>query len=92
MDSSTLNPGDGIILQMMDTDDSTVGGFNPFGEFLHEDAGVPSVSGNETGATKTCETVIMPLTNGEYEGNFSPSGNTPLTKTRLKLLEYQKIK
>lgn len=70
VDDAALNPGDGIILQMMDTDDSTVGGFNPFNEFLYEDAGVPSVSGNETGATANCETVIMSLTNGEYAGDF----------------------
>ena len=70
VDNSVLNPGDGIILQMMDTDDSTVGGFNPFNEFLYEDAGVPSVSGNETGDTEYCETVIMSLTNGDYAGDF----------------------
>ncbi len=70
VDNSVLNPGDGIILQMMDTDDSTVGGFNPFNEFLYEDAGVPSVSGNETGETEYCETVIMTLTSGNYDGDF----------------------
>ena len=70
VDNSTLNPGDGILLQMMDSDDSTVGGFNPFNEFLYEDPGLPSETGRETGTTDTCETVIMSLTNGTYAGNL----------------------
>ena len=69
-DEASLNAGNGIILQMIDDDDSTVGGFNPFNSYLYEDAGVPSRTGNETGKSKTCDTVNMTLTNGVYEGDF----------------------
>ncbi|MBE6991078.1 MAG: hypothetical protein E7430_00665 [Ruminococcaceae bacterium] len=69
-DEASLNAGNGIILQMIDDDDSTVGGFNPFNSYLYEDAGVPSRSGNETGKSKKCDTVNMTLTNGVYEGDF----------------------
>lgn len=69
-DKASLNAGNGIILQMIDDDDSTVGGFNPFNSYLYEDAGVPSRSGNETGASTKCDTVNMTLTNGVYEGDF----------------------
>ncbi len=74
VDEAELNPGNGIILQMIDDDDSTVGmgdfstmGFNTH---LYEDAGRPSQNGNETGKTENNENVIMTLTNGEYEGDF----------------------
>ncbi len=70
VDNAELNPENGILLQMMDTDDSTVGGFNPFNEFLYEDAGVPSESGNVTGESASNEMVIMTLTNGEYTGDL----------------------
>ena len=74
VDEAELNPGNGIILQMIDDDDSTVGmgdmntmGFNTS---LVEAAGMPSTNGNETGASSSNEQVIMTLTNGEYTGNF----------------------
>ena len=41
-DGAELNPGNGIIFQMIDNDDSSVGGFNPFGTYLIEEAGVPT--------------------------------------------------
>ena len=41
-DGAELNPGNGIIFQMIDNDDSTVGGFNPFGTYLYEEAGFPT--------------------------------------------------
>ena len=40
-DDAELHPGSGIIFQMIDNDDSTVGGFNPFGTYLKEEAGFP---------------------------------------------------
>ena len=74
VDNAELNPGNGIILQMIDDDDSTVGmgdfttmGFNTS---LVEASGRPSQNGSETGATTNNENVIMTLTNGEYEGNL----------------------
>ena len=41
-DGCELNPGNGIIFQMIDNDDSSVGGFNPFGTYLIEEEGVPT--------------------------------------------------
>lgn len=70
VDKASLNAGNGIILQMIDDDDITVGGFNPFNSYLYEDAGVPSRSGNETGKSSTSDQVVMTLTNGVYEGDF----------------------
>ena len=73
-DEAVLNPGNGIILQMIDDDDSTVGmgdmntmGFNTT---LVEAAGMPSQNGNETGESASNEEVTMTLTNGQYAGNF----------------------
>lgn len=73
-DNAVLNPGNGIIVQMIDDDDSTVGmgdfstmGFNTS---LIEAAGMPSTNGNETGATATCEEVNAVFANGEYVGDL----------------------
>jgi hypothetical protein len=73
-DEAELNPGNGIIIQMIDDDDSTVGmgdmttmGFNTT---LVEAAGMPSATGNETGATDNNEEVNATLTNGDYAGDF----------------------
>ncbi len=41
-DGAELNPGNGVIFQMIDNDDSSVGGFNPFGTYLNEEAGFPT--------------------------------------------------
>ncbi|MCF0228465.1 MAG: hypothetical protein HUJ76_02065 [Parasporobacterium sp.] len=38
-DNAVVNPGNGIIVQMMDNDDTTIGGFDPFGTYLYEEAG-----------------------------------------------------
>lgn len=69
-DNAEINSKSGILLQMIDDDDTTVGGMNPFNEYLYEDAGLPSVTGNETGATEGCSEVTMTVTNGEYNGDF----------------------
>ena len=73
-DDTTVNPGNGIIVQMIDDDDSTVGmgdfstmGFNTS---LIEAAGMPSTNGNETGATANNEEVNAVFTNGEYVGDL----------------------
>ena len=73
-DEAELNTGAGILIQMIDDDDSTVGmgdmttmGFNTY---LYEDAGMPSVTGNETGATSSNEECNAVLTNGYYSGDF----------------------
>ena len=39
IDGGKVNPGNGIILEMIDNDDTTIGGFDPFGTYLEEDAG-----------------------------------------------------
>lgn len=41
-DGAELNAGNGVIFQMIDNDDSSVGGFNPFGTYLTEEAGFPT--------------------------------------------------
>ena len=73
-DEAVLNSKSGILVQMIDDDDSTVGmgdmttmGFNTY---LYEDAGMPSQNGNETGATDTCEEVNAVFTNGDYAGDL----------------------
>ena len=73
-DEAELNSAAGIIVQMIDDDDSTVGmgdfstmGFNTE---LIEAAGMPSQNGNETGATANCEEVNATFTNGDYVGNL----------------------
>jgi len=42
VDGAVLNPANGILFQMIDNDDSTVGGFNPFGTYLYEEPGFPT--------------------------------------------------
>ena len=42
IDGAEINPKSGIIMQMIDNDDSSVGGFNPFGTYLNEEAGFPT--------------------------------------------------
>jgi len=69
-----VNPGNGIIGQMIDDDDSTVGmgdfstmGFNTK---LVEAAGMPSVNGSETGPSSTCEEATFTFANGDYVGDI----------------------
>lgn len=73
-DEAELNPGNGVIVQMIDDDDSTVGmgdfstmGFNTE---LIEAAGMPSTNGNETGATANNEEVNATFLNGDYVGDL----------------------
>ncbi len=73
-DNAVVNPGNGIIGQMIDDDDSTVGmgdfstmGFNTA---LIEAAGMPSQNGNETGATANCEEANFVFANGDYAGDL----------------------
>ena len=73
-DNAVLNPGNGVIVQMIDDDDSTVGmgdfstmGFNTK---LVEAAGMPSSNGNETGATANCEEANVVFANGAYTGDL----------------------
>ncbi|MCD8087240.1 MAG: hypothetical protein LUE22_01450 [Oscillospiraceae bacterium] len=73
-DEAVLNSKAGIIIQMIDDDDSTVGmgdmttmGFNTT---LVEDAGMPSQTGHETGATDSNEELSATFTNGDYVGNL----------------------
>ncbi len=49
VDDAQLNPGSGVILQMIDNDDRTVGGsMEAFNTEFNEDAGWPSENGNVT--------------------------------------------
>ena len=73
-DNAVVNPGNGIIVQMIDDDDSTVGmgdfstmGFNTA---LIEDAGMPSRNGNETGASASNEMANVVFANGDYAGDL----------------------
>lgn len=73
-DEAVLNSKSGILVQMIDDDDSTVGmgdfttmGFNTY---LYEDAGMPSQSGNLTGETTNNEEVNAVFTNGDYAGDL----------------------
>ena len=68
VDGGTLNPGNGIILQMIDNDDKTVGGFDPFGTYLTEEAGFPTEGfAGEEG--KKGNNVILSLAGGSYTGD-----------------------
>ena len=69
-DNAQINSKSGILLQMIDDDDTTVGGMDPFNEYLYEDAGLPSQNGNETGKTEGCSEVTMTVKNGDYNGDF----------------------
>ena len=73
-DNAVVNAGNGVIGQMIDDDDSTVGmgdfstmGFNTK---LVEAAGMPSQTGNETGPSSTCEEATFTFANGDYVGDL----------------------
>ena len=73
-DNAVLNSKAGVLVQMIDDDDSTVGmgdfstmGFNTY---LYEDAGMPSQSGNLTGKTNNNEEVNAVFKNGVYAGDL----------------------
>ena len=73
-DNAVVNPGNGVIGQMIDDDDSTVGmgdfstmGFNTA---LIEDAGMPSQNGNVTGDSASNEMANVVFANGDYAGDL----------------------
>ena len=41
-DGAELNPGNGVLVQLMDNDNTTIGGFDPFGIYLEEAPGFPT--------------------------------------------------
>ncbi len=73
-DDAVVNTGAGILVQMIDDDDSSVGmgdmGTMGFNTTLVEDAGMPSQTGNETGATTNCEELSATFLNGDYVGDL----------------------
>jgi hypothetical protein len=86
-DKAVLKPKSGIILQMIDNDDTTVGaemGANGpvFNTEFYEDEGWPSENGNDVPATTsgpfgpaTANSVSLNLTNGHYRGDvFNGTG------------------
>ncbi|MGD8909190.1 MAG: hypothetical protein PVI92_07560 [Chromatiales bacterium] len=88
-DNAVLKPKSGIILQMIDNDDSTVGAeMGPkgpvFNTEFHEAEGWPSENGNDVPATgrgngpfgpSKPNSVSLNLTNGQYKGNvFNGTG------------------
>jgi hypothetical protein len=86
-DRAVLKPRSGIILQMIDNDDFTVGAEmgakGPvFNTTFHEDEGWPSENGNDVPASSsapfgpaTPNSVTLNLTNGHYTGNvFNGTG------------------
>jgi hypothetical protein len=83
-DKAVLRPKSGVILQMIDNDDSSVGaetGDNGpvFNTEFHEDQGWPSENGNDLPDTSsdsaTANSVTLNLTNGHYNGNvFNGTG------------------
>ena len=69
-DNAVINSKAGILVQMMDDDDSIVGGFSPFNEFLYEVAGNPITNGELTGASEYNAEVTVNITNGDYKGDL----------------------
>jgi len=73
-DNASLNSHSGVILQMMDNDDATVGAQNGnggpvFNTTFSEKAGWPSENGSVSAAGGRSNTVNLNLTNGAYTGN-----------------------
>jgi hypothetical protein len=73
-DNASLNSNSGVILQMIDNDDSTVGAQNGsggpvFNTTFSEEAGWPSENGSVTASGGQGNTVNLNLTNGTYTGN-----------------------
>lgn len=61
LDGADVNVSSGVILQMMDNDDSVIGGFNPFGTYLNEASGLTTEPYTEgTSYTFTTDTVVDP--------------------------------
>ena len=56
-----LNPASGIILQMMDNDNSSIGGFDPFETYFSEEAGFPTEAYEaEVSYVRTNDSVVDP--------------------------------
>jgi hypothetical protein len=73
-DNASLTSNSGVILQMIDNDDSTVGAQNGdggpvFNTTFTEEAGWPSENGSVSSAGGQSNTVNLNLTNGAYAGN-----------------------
>lgn len=61
IDGADIDVSSGVILQMMDNDDSTIGGFNPFNTYLYEASGLATEAYTDgTTYTFTTDTVINP--------------------------------
>lgn len=82
-DDASIHSGNGVILQMIDNDDSTVGayesetfGMPTFNTTFSEAAGWPSENGSVTAAgSDTANSVVLNLTNGDYQGDvFNGTG------------------
>lgn len=73
-DEAVLNTKAGILVQMIDDDDSSVGmgdmSTMSFNTYLYEDAGMPSQTGNITGESANNEEVNAVFTNGTYVGDL----------------------
>ena len=69
-DNAIVNTKSGILVQMMDDDDSIVGGFSPFNEFLYEVAGNPITNGELTGEMANNAEVTVKIANGDYAGDL----------------------
>jgi hypothetical protein len=73
-DNASLTSNSGVILQMMDNDDTTVGaqmgnGGPVFNTTFSEEAGWPSENGSVSSAGGQSNTVNLNLANGSYTGN-----------------------
>jgi hypothetical protein len=74
VDNASLTSNSGVILQMIDNDDSTVGAQNGdggpvFNTTFSEEAGWPSENGSVSSAGGQSNTVNLNLANGSYTGN-----------------------
>jgi len=74
VDNASLTSNSGVILQMMDNDDSTVGAQNSnggpvFNTTFSEKAGWPSENGSVSSSGGQSNAVNLNMTNGAYTGN-----------------------
>ncbi len=61
IDGAEINVASGVILSMIDNDDQTIGGFNPFGTYLYEDSGLKTEGyADSTTYTFTTDTEVDP--------------------------------
>ncbi len=81
-DAAVLSSGSGVILQMIDNDDTLVGGsMDAFNTTFSEDAGWPSENGNVTSGSGTSQnSASVTLRNGTYTGDlFNGTGYYGIT-------------